>query len=56
MSTFRYLVGIFALLALLGIILRYGNSSHLLAGDLNSLIGTITLQGNIPYYGPGAKQ
>ncbi len=50
----KYIWGTIIIVMILGIVLRYGNSSHLLAGDLNSLVGTLTLQNNIPYHGPGS--
>ena len=53
MKGFQYFYGLLILVFVIGIVLRYGNSSHLLAGDLNSLIATITLQNNVPYHGPG---
>lgn len=53
MKTAQYVIGLVAFIMLVGLILRYGKSSHLLAGDFNSLIGTLTLQGSqTKYYGP----
>lgn len=53
MGSVNYMVGIIALIILVGLILRYGNSSNALAKDFNSILGTLTLQGsNVGYYGP----
>lgn len=43
-----------AIIILVGLILRYGNSSNALAKDFNSILGTLTLQNVTPanYYGP----
>lgn len=55
-STFQYVFGLLILVMILGMVLRYGRSSHLLATDLDSLIRTFTLQGGSgtapAYYGP----
>lgn len=53
MGQANYIFGIIALIILVGLILRYGNSSNALAKDFNSILGTLTLQGpNVQYYGP----
>lgn len=53
MKGFNYLFGLIVLVMIIGLILRYGNSSHALAGDVNSIIATLTLQSpNTNYYGP----
>jgi hypothetical protein len=53
-SGFRYMFGLVILVMIVGLILRYGNSSHQLAGDLNGLVSTLTLQTpNVAYHGPG---
>ncbi len=49
----KYALGGVFLIMIIGIVLRYGNSSSLLANDLNTLVGTLTLQNAIPYHGPG---
>lgn len=55
MSTANNIVVIVAIVILVGLILRYGNSSNALAKDLNSILGTLTLQGpNVGYYGPNS--
>lgn len=55
-NTFTYVFGLLILVMILGMVLRYGKSSHLLASDFNGLIQTFTLQGNTgaapSYYGP----
>jgi len=49
----NYIVGLIALIILVGLILRYGNSSNALAKDVNAILGTLTLSGpNVGYYGP----
>lgn len=51
----NYIIGLVALIILVGLILRYGNSSNALARDFNSILGTLTLQGpNVNYYGPAS--
>lgn len=55
MSQANYLFGIVALIILVGLILRYGNSSNALARDANSILQTLTLQGpGVKYYGPAS--
>lgn len=40
---------------ILGLILRYGNSSNAILKDINSLATTLTLSGsNVPYHGPNS--
>ncbi len=51
----NYLFGLVALIILVGLILRYGNSSNALAKDVNAILGTLTLQGpGVNYYGPNS--
>lgn len=53
MSSANSMLWIVAIIILVGLILRYGNSSNALAKDFNSILGTLTLQGpNVGYYGP----
>ena len=52
MSSINYIVGLIALIILVGLVLRYGNSSNALAKDFNGILGTLTLQGASNYYGP----
>lgn len=53
-STFGYVFGLIVLVMLVGLVLRYGNSSSALAQDFNAIIATLTLQTpNLAYHGPG---
>lgn len=53
-STFSYVFGLIVIVMLVGLVLRYGNSSSALAQDLNAIFSTLTLQTpNLAYHGPG---
>lgn len=54
MSTARLVFWLLFLVIAIGLVLRYGLSSHLLAQDVNGILQTLTLQGSGAgqYYGP----
>lgn len=54
MKGISYAWGLLVLILLVGIVLRYGSASHLLAGDLNSFFSTITLQNKGVGYATGS--
>ena len=51
-SGFRLLVTVVAAIIIIGLVLRYGNSSNALLNDINKIFGTLSLQGTTNYYGP----
>ena len=51
-SGFRLLVTVVAAIIIIGLVLRYGNSSNALMKDINDIFGTLSLQGTTNYYGP----
>ena len=51
-SGFRLLVTVIAAVIIIGLILRYGNSSNALMNDLDKIFGTLSLQNSTNYYGP----
>ena len=53
-SGFRLLVTVIAAIIIIGLVLRYGNSSNALMNDLNKIFGTLSLQNTTNYYGPAS--
>ncbi len=51
-SAFRLIVTVVAAVLIIGLVLRYGNSSNALLNDINKIFGTLSLQGTTNYYGP----
>ena len=51
-SAFRLLVTVVAAIIIIGLVLRYGNSSNALLNDINKIFGTLSLQSTTNYYGP----
>ena len=51
-SGFRLVVMVVAAVLIIGLVLRYGLSSDALLKDVNSIFGTLSLQGTTNYYGP----
>lgn len=51
-SAFRLLVTVVAAIIIIGLVLRYGNSSNALLNDIDKIFGTLSLQSTTNYYGP----
>ena len=51
-SAFRLLVTVVAAIIIIGLVLRYGNSSNALLNDVDKIFGTLSLQSTTNYYGP----